>query len=116
MYDANAILQASVTKTATFNSAGFTLAGGTPRRGLKARVILTAISGTSPTFAPKIQESNDNSTWSDIAYPVGGDTLTAPGEVFIPFETSSAYVRLVATIGGTTPSCTYSADLGVARP
>ena len=111
-YDANAVLQASVTKTASFNSTGVDLKG-TPRRGLKARVIVTAASGTSPTLDPKVQHSDDNSTFTDLA---AGAQLTATGEVFIPFETSKRYVRLVATIGGTTPSFTYQADIGLARP
>lgn len=116
MYDANSVLQAVTTETATKTSAAVNLPSGTPRRGLKARVIVTAVSGTSPTFAPTIQESADNTTWNTLAAPVGGDTLTAVGEVFIPFETHLAYVRLLSTIGGTSPSFTYSADIGIARP
>jgi hypothetical protein len=36
--DANLTLQASVTKTGSFNGAGVDLKTGTPRRGLVARV------------------------------------------------------------------------------
>lgn len=116
MYDANLTLQASVTKTSTFSSTGVNLPAGTPRRGLKARVIVTAASGTTPTLTPKIQESADNSTWTDLAFPVGTDAMSDVGVVFIPFETHLPYVRLVATIAGTSPSFTYSADIGLSRP
>lgn len=113
--DANLALQASTTKTASFNSAGVDLKVGTPRRGLKARVLVTAISGTSPTADFKIQHSDDNSTYTDLAVCLQGQ-VTAAGAYAIPFETSKRYVRLVATIGGTTPSVTYQGDLMLARP
>lgn len=114
-YDTNLQLQASVTKTANFNSAGVDLKTGTPRRGLKARVLVTAVSGTTPTLDGKIQHSDDNSAFTDLAVVLAGQ-ITATGEYFIPFETSKRYVRFVATIGGTTPSFTYQVDCGIARP
>ena len=119
MYDTLLTLQASHAVTAgtaalTTNSAGVHLPGGTPRRGLKARVITTALEGTSPTQDYKIQGSADNTTYIDLAHPDAGQQ-TAAGEVFIPFETSHPYVRLAAT---TKAECTatYQADIGIARP
>lgn len=120
MYDANTILQAATTFTATFTSAALNLPGGTPRRGLKARFLATTVGAATgtPTLAPKIQESADNTTWNDLAYPIGADTLTAAGEMFIPFDTNNPYVRLVVTQSGTvtTPSCVCSCDIGIAWP
>jgi hypothetical protein len=113
--DSNLVLQASTTQTASFNGTGVDLRVGTPRRGLKARVLTTAISGTSPTVAYKVQHSDDNATFSDLAMALEGQ-VTAVGQVFIPFETSKRYVRLVATIGGTTPSVTYAGDILLSRP
>jgi hypothetical protein len=115
MRDANAVLQASVTKTASFNSAGFDLKTRTPRRGLVAKLLVTAVSGTSPTLDAKIQHSTDNSTWTDLSVTLQGQ-ITAVGEYHIPFNTDDEYVRLVATIGGTTPSFTYEAYIETARP
>jgi hypothetical protein len=114
MQDANAVLQVSVTKTADFDSAGFDLKTGTPRRGLKARVLITAIGGTSPTHTFSIQDSDNDSTYATIAT---GAVQSAVGESFIPFETSKRYIRLSADIAASAnPSATYQAHLLLARP
>jgi hypothetical protein len=113
MYDANAILQADVTKTATFTGTGLDLKTGTPRRGLKARLRVGTVGGTSPTLDVKIQESDDNTTYNDL---VVFDRLTATGLGFETVETSKRYIRALATLGGTSPSFVYGIDLGIARP
>lgn len=113
MYDANAILQADVTKTATFTGAAFDLKTGTPRRGLKARLRVTAVDGTTPTLDVTIQESDDDTTYNSL---VVFDRKTAAGLGFETIETSKRYVRALATIGGTLPVFTYGIDLGIARP
>jgi hypothetical protein len=68
-------------------------------------VQITAITGTSPTLVVKLQESSDNSTWSDI---VGATTvsLTAAGSAVFFGKPAKGYVQVVATIGGTTPAVT----------
>lgn len=111
--DANITLQASTTKTASFNSTGVDLKTGTPRRGLVARLRVTAASGTTPTLDGKIQESNDNSAWNDLC---SFDQLTTTGIQYATFETEKRYVRLVATIAGTSPSFTYDCDVLLGRP
>ena len=123
MYDANAILQSATTATsATVNGTGFDLKTGTPRRGLKARFLITSWAGTGAggTITPKIQDSTDNTTFVDLAYgpTYTAATAAATAVVFIPFETSKRYVRAVMAFGVTTsvPVVAYSADLGVARP
>lgn len=113
MVDALLALQASVTKTATFSGTGLDLKTGTPRRGMKARLIVTAASGTTPTLDVTIEHSDDNSTFTNLA-TFGQKTAT--GEDAISFETSKRYVRATATIGGTTPSFTYKVDVMLARP
>jgi hypothetical protein len=123
--DANLALQASVTKTATFNGAAVNLPGGTPRRGLKARVIYSAATNASGSNSVlfQIDVSPDNSTWfsaesaaADAA--VALSTTAQSGEIFIPFETSQPYVRLTATVSGagSTPTITYQGDIVLARP
>lgn len=112
-YDALGILQASVTKTADFDSTGIDLVTGTPEVGLVARVIVTAASGTDETADFAIEHSDDNSSYSVCAsFP----QFTATGEKFLRFFTKKRYVRLAATIGGTTPSFTYQGALTLSQP
>jgi hypothetical protein len=122
--DAKLTLQASVTKTATFNGAGVDLGTGTPRRGLKARVIYSAATNASGSnaFTFSIDHSDDNSTFyqtaSGAADVVTLSTTAQAGEIFIPFETSKRYVRLTVTQAGagSTPTITYQGDITMARP
>lgn len=106
-------LQTSVTKTASFNSTGVDLKTGTPSRGLAARLLVTAASGTTPTLNVKIQESDDNSTWNDL---VNFDQMTTTGIQHERFFTKKRYVRAVATIAGTSPSFTYQVDVSDVLP
>lgn len=122
--DAKLQLQASVTKTGTFNGAGVDLAVGTPRRGLKARVIYSAATNASGSnaFTFSIDHSDDNNTFyalsSGAADVVTLSTTAQAGEIFIPFETSKRYVRLTVTqVGaGSTPTITYGGEIQLARP
>lgn len=124
MYDVNSSLQALVTKTTTFSSTGVNLPTGTPRRGLKARVITSAFSspGTAGTvFTYNIQDSSDNTTFETISsgHPITGATGAGTArEDFIPFETSKPYVRINMTMSPSsgTPTISYLADIGVSRP
>ncbi len=126
--DALTVLQASVTKTATFNGAAFTLPGGTPRRGLKARVIYSAASTSSGagsvTFG--IDVSYDaGSTWNTDfqANAITLSTTAAASEVYIPFEVSPTSVAngiqirpSIEAISGTGATITYQVDLTISRP
>ncbi len=129
--DALITLQASVTKTATFNGSAVTLAGGTPRRGLKARVIYSAASNASGSnnVVFSIDASRDGgSTWNTEfqADPIALSTTAQSGEIFIPFEvspssvgsTNGVQVRLSATFSGSgsTPTITYQGDIVPSRP
>lgn len=122
MYDALSVLQALVTKSTSFTSTGLDLRAGTPRRGLKARMLVSAYSGVSAghTFTPTIEGSSDNTTFVTLATgPVLTTTTAAQkAENFIPFETSYRYVRANVTLSGTTgtPSISYLMDVGNARP
>ncbi len=125
MYDALSVLQAQVTKTATFNGAGVLLSpAGTPLYNLVARVLYSAATNASGSNAVafEVQHSDDNSTWFQLAvdaYDVVNLSPTAQaGEIFIPLRTARAYVRLVATFSGAgaTPSIVYSGDVGLTKP
>lgn len=119
---------APLTKTATFNGTPLVLAAGTPRRGLKARVVYSAASTSagagSATFALAVSYDG-GSTFTDIffALPITLGTTATSGEIFIPFEvtpTSVAngiQVRLdLQAISGTTATITYFSDPVIARP
>jgi hypothetical protein len=120
--DANVVLQASVTKTATFNGAGLDLITGTPTRGLVARIIYSAASAASGTDTVifSIDHSSDNSTFYALASGAK-DTITldttssAPksGEIFIRFSTKLRYVRLTVTFSSSahTDTITYVGDI-----
>jgi len=122
--DANLVLQALVTKTATFNGAGLDLLVGTPRRGLFAVVRYSAAANASGsnvvTFS--IDESDDNSTFYqktvDAFDAITLSTTAQAGEIFLPFETSHRYVRLTVTItgSGVSPPITYQAFIQLGRP
>lgn len=127
--DALIQLQASATKTATFNGSALTLASGTPRRGLKARVIYSAASNASGsnTVVFSVDVSYDaGSTWTSafVAPTITLSTTVQSGELFIPFEVSptsvanGTQIRLTATIagGGSTPTITYGGEISLTRP
>ena len=118
--DALIALQASVTKTATFNGTGVNLPGGTPVRGLRARVIYSAATNASGsnTVTFQLDTSDDNSAWNaaefqDVTDAVVLTTTAKSGEIYIPFITTHKYVRLTATFSGagSTPTITYQGDL-----
>ena len=66
----------------------------------------TAITGTSPTLAIAIEQSDDNSSYTAITGG-GGANITAAGSQVINARATKPYVRVTSTIGGTTPSVTY---------
>lgn len=122
--DALGVLQAEVTKTASFNGAGYDLTTGTPDRGIVALVNYSAASNAtganSVTFS--VEHSDDDSTYyalsSGAADVINLTTTAAAGEIFIPFRTDKRYVRLVATVagGGTVPTVTYSGHITYTKP
>lgn len=129
--DALSQIQALVTKTSTFTGAAFNLPSGTPRRGLKARVIYkNGSSGTATsTVVFSITVSHDGG--SNYYTEFQSDPITLPtsgsvsGEIFIPFEVSPTSVanqvniKPVCTItpgSSATPTIDYQVDLLLSRP
>jgi hypothetical protein len=111
---------AATTQTASTNStaldmgSGFAPSGiGMPVAGL-VNVTAADRAQSDETYNFKLQESSDNSAWTDIcanvAVPVSGATATL-GVVVCKGLLSKRYVRLVSTIAGTTPSVTFKAWL-----
>lgn len=123
--DAKLVLQASVTKTAAFDSAGVDLQSRSPLFGnvLWARVIFSATntSAGAGTATFEIQESADNSTFVKLTQVSESvlvlSTTAQSGEIFIPIVTSKRYVRLSLTgVTGTGATTTYQGDIVPARP
>lgn len=105
----NLFLFTPAARTANANGTGVDLQGYTQPGGRQLKAILTngTTSGTTPTLDVKLQDSDDNTTFTDIT----GATFaqkTAAGNEEIHFRTNKRYVRAVATIGGTSPSFTFA--------
>lgn len=122
MYDALRVLQTLITTSTGFSGTSLDLVTGTPRRGLKARVIVPNISQSAGagvvTFS--VEHSTDNTTFTSLASadPITNSATAATKELFIPFETSNRYVRLSVanTVSTGTASIQYKADIGLSRP
>lgn len=68
--------------------------------------------GTSPTLDVKLQDSADNSTFADITGATFTQVINAASQqkIVVNKDAARRYVRAVATIGGTTPSFTFSVN------
>lgn len=76
--------------------------------GLVAYVVISAVSGTSPTATFALQDSPDGTNWATVAT---GAAQTAAGTHAIRVGSDTPFtgrLRLNVTVGGTTPSFTYS--------
>lgn len=107
----------SAARTSSANGTGVDIAD---YEGNAAVVLDSAAgTGTSPTLDVKIQDSDDNSTFADVVgatfTQVTGAAASQQKKV-IALDKTRKYIRAVATIGGTTPSFTFSVNiLGVKK-
>lgn len=110
----NGYTNASATKTATGNDAGFTQGG--PCNSALLYVNVTAASGTTPTMTVKLQDSLDGTNWFDVT-GAATTSITAAGSQLVRVTNTAIgpFVRLVWTIGGTTPSFTFSTSVSLFR-
>jgi hypothetical protein len=95
----------SAARTTTGNSGTVTQAA--PNNNAVFEMNVTAVSGTNPTLDLVFQESPDNgTTWVDEWH---WERVTATGVYYTPNLTiNTTKFRFVWTIGGTTPSFTFS--------
>ncbi len=132
--DALIALQASVTKTASFSGAALILPGGTPRRGMWARVIYSAATQASGsgvwTFSVDVCLDGVPTVWrADFLGdpPITLTTTAQAGELYIPFNVqptvvsgviTAPQIRLSAVLSGspTTPTITYAGDIVLVKP
>lgn len=105
------VVLASAARTASGTSGPIT----TP--GTAADVLLmvhcTAAAGDTPTLDVSLEESADNSNWTAVGSS-GATQLTAAGNRVASARVAKNYVRVAYTIGGTTPSFTFSVTAMVA--
>lgn len=105
-------LQSLTTQTASASSTGLDLKTGTPKRGLVANIRVTAVSGTSPTCQFKLQHSDDNTTFTDVAV---SQTFSATGLADVTFVSNKRYHRVTTVIDGTSPSFAWDAYIGTGQ-
>ena len=99
-YDVLAVLIAAATITASANGTGIEVGKGSTFQ--VAVDVRGAVSGTDQTLDVKIEESDDNSTYTEVMkFP----QIDAAGRTQLAVQVTGKYVRAVVTIGGTdTPS------------
>lgn len=100
-------LKASGAVTATGQSAGVLLDAFLEAF---AALDVTVVSGTTPILDVKVQTSDDNIDWYDAGSAFAQITAASKPAV-LKLTNFGNYVRAVWTIGGTTPSFTFSLKL-----
>lgn len=119
----------TVNGTGVYTSTALILPSGTPRWGLKARVLYSAASNASGsnTVTFQLGVSHDGGSTFPVEFqsdPITLSTTALQGELFLPFDVSPTSVanqiqiELVCVIGGSgsTPTITYQGDITPARP
>lgn len=103
----DAIIQEGITRTATANGAAVEVG---ERSSACLELVVTAGSGTTPTLDVTIETSKDGTGTGLGAWRSLGAFAqrTAAGSERKSFTGLDRFVRAVQTIGGTTPSFTYS--------
>lgn len=101
----------SAARTATANGTGVDL----QQYSGDVAVILdsAAGTGTAPTLDVKLQDSDDNSTFADVSGATFTQVTNAAAsqqKIVVNKDAARRYVRAVATIGGTSPSFTFSVN------
>jgi fluoride ion exporter CrcB/FEX len=102
------------TRTASENGTGVDLQGFEA-----ALVVIHAGTITDGTHTPKLQESDDNSTWSDVG---SSDLLGSFSNISsnsiqtVGYIGSKRYIRVVATVSGATSGGIYGATIVKGAP
>lgn len=111
-----AVLQPSAAKTANNTSPNSCTVGvahslqAAGNSGVVAFVIVTAVSGTTPSMTVKLQSSLDNTNFADTGFASAAITAVGAYRICIPAGSlaEGEILQAVSTITGTTPSFTYS--------
>src|SRR5262245_4822583 len=102
------VYPASVTSTAGGSSVDLINADG---RCFAIQVI-GAVGGSSPSLAGKIEESDDDSTWSDVSGATFTAVTSSNNVQVISFERTKRYVRHHRTVSGSSPTFLLGAVIG----
>lgn len=68
---------------------------------------VTAHSGTTPTLDVKFQDSPDGVIWTDVPSGAFTQVTTTNSATRLALSSVGPFLRVVQTLGGTTPSYTY---------
>lgn len=98
-FDSLQLLRSAAT-TASFTGTGIQI-DGTALSGVVIRIVVPQATGTSPTATFVVQDSADDSTYNTI---FSFRQITAAGVLYGRFHTQRKYIRLIGTIGGTSPN------------
>lgn len=101
--------------TATLTTSGVDMIG--PDGNCFGIQVIGAVTGTTPTWAGKFQESTDNGVLDTFTDVVGGafPQVTAAGVSMITFQRQKRWLRYVGTIGGTSTP-TFPTQILLAEP
>lgn len=96
-------------RTANANGTGVDLKNGLG--STHAVLNVGTVSGTTPTLDVKMQESDDDSTYTDIPGATFNQVTAGNQRQVIRFLRSKPYCRAVATVAGTSPSFTFGVEV-----
>ena len=77
-----------------------------------ATQVIGTVGGTSPSLTGKIQESADNSTWTDVAGATFTAVTASNNIQTITFERTKRYLRHARTVSGTSPTFALGVVIG----
>jgi hypothetical protein len=90
---------------ATEDSESGVKVGASPYQPIKARVYVPSVSGSdTPTLSIKFQESDDDSSYSDIEGGAMADITAAGTYEFVLPRWTKLYIRHHSTLSGTSPN------------
>ena len=99
---------AAITTTTTHT--GLDLSAYAVKREMKAVLGIGAVAGTTPSITVKVQDSPDNSTYTDVSGAAFTAVTTNGAAAQLHFQTIQRYVRAVTTFTANTtqalPICT----------
>jgi hypothetical protein len=77
-----------------------------------ATQIIGTVSGTTPSLTGKIQESADNSTWTDVTNATFTAVTASSNLQTIVFDRTKRYLRHARTVSGTSPTFALAVLIG----
>lgn len=105
-FDSGIVLHTLGAETSSGNSASQDNSALSSNGGA-AHLHVTAVSGGSPTATIKVQHSVDNSTWVDLVTFTAATAATSQRVEVAAGATVNRYLRVLFTLGGSTPSFTF---------